>query len=129
MNRQCEILVKSANETVAVCIDKQNRDEIISYVSQSENHLKNFKLIIQLILEGGCNSDWYYKASENGKFPDVMTMNIMLGRSSGKIYCKEQTINGQNVVVLTEIHEKSKNRTKQTNSTIEKITSYEYEIG
>lgn len=130
MIRRCKILAKSADEKKAVCIDKQNEKEILSYVNQSERHLKKFRHIIQLILEGHKNSDLYDKEDISEKCKDVTAMKFFKGQENDRIYCKEQKKDNFYIIVVVEVYTRKKSNkiTKKEKPLIEKIAKYDYQI-
>lgn len=130
MNRLCKIFAKSADGRKAVCIDKQNEKAILSYVCQSSRHLKKFRHIIQLILEGHRNSDLYDKEDIDEISRDVTAMKFFKGQENDRIYCKEQKADGIYIIVAVEVYEKKKSQkvSKKEIPIITKIAKYEYEI-
>lgn len=130
MVRTCKILAKSADGKKAVCIDKQNEKDILSYVNQSERHLKKFRHIVQLILEGHKNTDLYDKENINQKCRDVTAMKFFKGQENDRIYCKEQRVDGIYIIVTIEVYSKKKTQgvTNKEKPLIEKIANYDYQI-
>lgn len=130
MIRLCELFATSADGKKAIYIDKQNRDSIISYVSQSPRHFKKWRHIVQLILEGHKNSELYDKEDINEKCKDVTAMKFFKGQENDRIYCKEQKMSGVFIIVTAEVYERKKSQklTKKGISIIEKIAEYEYKI-
>ncbi len=131
MTRLCEIIAKTADGRKAVCIDLQNKDIILAYVRQSDRHLKKWKHILQLLLEGHKNTELYDKEDINGKCKSVTAMKFFKGQENDRIYCKEQsTKDGIYIIVTSELFLKKKSNkvTKKELPIIEKIANYEYEI-
>lgn len=131
MARLCEIIARTADGKKAVCIDLQNKDLILAYVRQSDRHLKKWKHILQLLLEGHKNTELYDKEDINGKCKDVTAMKFFKGQENDRIYCKEQrTKDGIYIIVTAEIFLKKKSNkvTKKELPIIQKIANYEYEI-
>jgi len=129
--RLCEIIARTADGKKAVCIDLQNKDLILAYVRQSDRHLKKWKHILQLLLEGHKNTELYDKEDINGKCKDVTAMKFFKGQENDRIYCKEQrTKDGIYIIVTAEIFLKKKSNkvTKKELPIIQKIANYEYEI-
>ena len=113
-----------------MCIDNQNEKEILSYVSQSERHLKKFRHIVQLILEGHKNTDLYDKENVNEKSKDVTAMKFFKGQENDRIYCKEQKEDNLYIIIAVEVYTKKKTQkiTKKERPLIEKIANYDYQI-
>ena len=130
MIRICKILAKSADGKKAICIDKQNEKEILSYVNQSEKHLKKFRQIIQFLLEGHKNTDLYDKENINEKAKHVTAMKFFKRQENDRIYCLEQKAEGLYIIVAVEVYEKKKSQkiTKKETPIINKIANYEYKI-
>jgi hypothetical protein len=128
--RLCKILAKSADGKKAVCIDKQNEEEILSYVNQSPRHLKKFRHILQLILEGHKNTNLYDKEDINEKSKNITAMKFFKGQENDRIYCVEQKADGIYIIVAVEVYEKKKSQkiTKKEIPVINKIANYEYKI-
>lgn len=130
MNRFCEILSTSEDGKIAICVDKQNKEEILAYVRQSERHLKKFRFIVQLILEGHRNAELYDKEDINGRCDNVTAMKFFKGQENGRIYCVEQRLDRKYIIIAVQLHSRKKTQknTKREKSIIEKIAQYEYEI-
>ena len=80
MERTCEIIAMSADSKRAICIDKQNKASIVAYVNQSPRHVKKWRHIVQLMLEGHKNTDLYGKEDINEKCRDVTAMKFFKGQ-------------------------------------------------
>ncbi len=131
MTRLCEILNISADGKKAVCIDKENKEAILAYIRQSNRHLKKFRHIVALILEGHKNTDLYDKEDIDDKSKDVTAMKFFKGQENDRIYCKEQrTPEGIYIIVTAEIYPKKKSDkvSKKEIPIIHKIAKYEYTI-
>lgn len=131
MVRLCKIVAKSADGKKAICIDKQNEAEILSYVSQSERHTKKFRHILQLLLEGHKNTDLYDKENISNRSKLVTAMKFFKGQENDRIYCLEQKQSGLYIIVVVELYQRKKTQknSKRVLNIINKIASYEYEIG
>ncbi len=130
MIRRCKILARSADGKKAVCIDNKNEKEILSYVNQSERHLKKFRHIVQLILEGHKNTDLYDKENINERSKNVTAMKFFKGQENDRIYCKEQKEDNVYIIVAVEVYTRKKTQkiTKKERPLIEKIANYDYQI-
>ena len=131
MARLCEIIAKAADGRKAICIDVQNKESILAYVTQSKRHLRKWQHIMQLILEGHKNTDLYDKEDINEKCKDVTAMKFFKGQENDRLYCKEQrTEEGIFIIVTAELHlrKKSGKLSSKEISIIEKIANYEYKI-
>jgi hypothetical protein len=129
--RLCEIIAKSADGKKAICIDKENKAKILDYIRQSARHVKKWKHIVQLILEGHKNTELYDKEEINEKCRGVTAMKFFKGQENDRIYCKEQkTENGHYVIVTAELYLKKKSDkvSKREIPIIEKVGQYEYKI-
>lgn len=129
--RLCEILVRSADGKKAICIDKQNKAQILAYIKQSPRHLKKWNHIVQLILEGHKNTELYDKEEINERCKGITAMKFFKGQENDRIYCKEQQMNaGLYVIVTAELYLKKKSNkvSKKEIPIIEKIAKYEYKI-
>lgn len=129
--RLCEILAKSPDGKRAICIDKENKAEILAYITQSERHKKKWRHIIELLLHGQKNTNLYDKEEINDKCKGVTAMKFFKGQENDRIYCKEvRTPQGIFIIVTAELYLKKKtdNVSKKEIPTIEKVASYEYEI-
>lgn len=128
--RVCEIIAMSADGRKAICIDKQNKASILAYVNQSPRHLKKWRHIVQLILEGHKNTDLYDKEDINEKCRGVTAMKFFKGQENDRLYCKEQINDGLFIIVTAELYPKKKTQSisKKEIPVIEKIAAYEYEI-
>lgn len=131
MLRKCEILKKSTDGKKSICIDKENKKEILAYLNQSERHLKKWRHITELILEGHKNTELYDKEEIDESCKNVTAMKFFKGQENDRIYCKEQRTNeGLYIIVTAEIYLKKKSNkvTKKEIPTIKKVASYEYQI-
>lgn len=130
MIRKCKILACSADGKRAVCIDNQNEAQILAYVNQSKRHLKKFRHIIQLLLEGHKNSDLYDKEDVDSKAKHVTAMKFFKGQENDRIYCLEQKKEGIFIIIAIELYEKKKSNkiSKKELPIIQKITKYDYQI-
>lgn len=128
--RTCELIAKSADGKKVICIDKQNKHLIIRYINQSERHLKKWKHIVQLIMEGHKNTDLYDKEDINEKCKGITAMKFFKGQENDRIYCKELSDNGIFIIVIVEVYFKKKTKqvSKKEIPIIEKIAKYEYQI-
>lgn len=111
-------------------IDSQNKKEIIDYIQQSERHLKKWRHIVQLLLEGHKNTELYDKEDINNKCKDVTAMKFFKGQENDRIYCKEVNTQGLFVIVQVELYLKKKGDkvSKKEKPIIKNIATYEYEI-
>lgn len=115
----------------AICIDKENKNEILAYIMQSQRHLKKWRHIVELILGGHKNTELYDKEDFNKACKDVTAMKFFKGQENDRIYCKEQsTAAGIFIIVTAEIYKRKKSGkiSKKEIPIIEKVASYEYEI-
>ncbi|MBL0334537.1 MAG: hypothetical protein IPP73_04185 [Chitinophagaceae bacterium] len=130
MKRKCKILAKSSDGRRAICIDEENEETILAYINQSPRHLKKFRHIIQLILNGHKNADLYDKENYDTKSKKVTAMKFFKGQENDRIYCIEQNLNGTHGVVVVEIYLKKKSQkiTKKEIPILHKLSYYEYEI-
>lgn len=129
--RLCEIVKRSADGKRAICIDKDNQAKILAYINRSPRHLKKWRFIVQLILEGHKNTELYDKEEINEKCKGVTAMKFFKGQENDRIYCKEQrTDSGLYIIVTAEIYEKKKTDavSKKEIPIIEKIGQYDYQI-
>lgn len=112
-------------------MDTENMAAIKQYIHQSPRHLKKWRHIVELILEGHKNRELYDKEEINNKCKGVTAMKFFKGQENDRIYCKEQHIdNSLYIIVTAEIYLRKKTNTvgKKEISIIEKIGQYEYEI-
>ena len=130
MKRACELIAKSQDGKRAMYIDSQNKKEIIDYIQQSERHLKKWRHIVQLLLEGHKNTELYDKEDINNKCKDVTAMKFFKGQENDRIYCKEVNTQGLFVIVQVELYLKKKGDkvSKKEKPIIKNIATYEYEI-
>lgn len=130
MKRLCKHLATSADGKKAIYIDKENMEAIIAYIKQTPRHLKKWRHIVQLILEGHKNSELYDKEDINEDCKDVTAMKFFKGQENDRIYCKEQKMEGIFIIVTAQLYERKKSQklTKKEITIIEKIAAYEYEI-
>jgi hypothetical protein len=129
--RTCKIMATSPDGKIAICIDKENMAQILAYIKQSDRHLRKWKYIVNLILNGHRNTELYDKEEVNKKCKGVTAMKFFKGQENDRIYCKEQrTKEGLFIVVTAEIYERKKTTkvSKKEIPIIEKVGSYEYEI-
>ncbi len=129
--RLCNIIAKSPDGKRAICIDKENKAEILAYIKQSPRHLKKWRHIIELILGGHKNPELYDKEEINEKCKGVTAMKFFKGQENDRIYCKEvHSSTGTHIVVAAVLYAKKKS-TKLTNeqkSIIETVGGYNYEV-
>lgn len=131
MARKCEVFAQSADGRRAVCIDKENKKDIIAFIMQSHRYRKKWLHIVQLILEGHKNTELYDREEINEKCKNVTAMKFFKGQENDRIYCKEQrTPEGVFIVVTAEIYLKKKTDkvTKKEIPIIEKVGRYGYKI-
>lgn len=130
MKRECELVVKSKDGKRAIYIDTQNKVEILKYIKQSERHLKKWRHIVQLLLEGHKNTELYDKEDINSKCKDITAMKFFKGQENDRLYCKELNTQGLYIIVQVELYLKKKGNkvSKKEKPIINNIASYEYEI-
>lgn len=124
-------MAQSIDGKIAICIDKENKDEILAYIQQSPRHLKKWRHIVQLLLEGHKNTELYDKEEINDKCRGVTAMKFFKGQENDRIYCKEQkNENGLFIIVTVAIYlrKKSNKVSKKEIPVIEKVGQYEYKI-
>jgi hypothetical protein len=129
--RFCEIFAKSADGNKAICIDLENKAEILAYITQSARHKKKWLHIVQLLLEGKKNTELYDKENINSKAGNITAMKFFKGQENDRLYCKEQrTPQGIYIIVgaILLLGKKSNKVTKKEIPIINKIANYEYEI-
>lgn len=129
--RFCEIMRVSPDGKRAICIDKENKAEILAYITKSSRHKKKWNHIVDIILGGHRNTELYDKEDLNGKCEGVTAMKFFKGQENDRIYCKEQkTPEGLYIIVTAEIYMKKKTDkvTKKEIPLIEKVGNYEYQI-
>jgi hypothetical protein len=129
--RKCEIIIKSADGKKAICIDKEEKEQVLSYIRQSDRHLKKWNHIVDLILHGHKNTELYDKEDINGKCKGVTAMKFFKGQENDRIYCKEQRMGKELLIIVTArlyLKKKSDKVSKKEIPVIQKIAMYEYEI-
>ena len=129
--RECEVVAVSSNKKILICIDKENEDEIRSFITQSDRYLKKWKHIVELLLGGHKNTELYDKEEINYKSRGVTAMKFFKGQENDRIYCKEiRTSDNRIIIVTAEIYRKKKTQkiSKKEIPVIEKVGSYEYTI-
>lgn len=105
---------------------------MMEYIQRDPRHLKKFRHIVSLILEGHRNTELYDKEEINDQTKGVTAMKLFKGQENDRIYCKEYTTEQGKVfvVVAAELREKKKtqkNAHKEKNL-IETVAGYEYEL-
>lgn len=131
MKRACKHIVSSKDGKRSIYIDSDNAEEILKYIHQDDRHLKKFKYISSIILEGHKNCELYDKEDVSDKAKDVTAMKFFKGQENDRIYCKEiSTPLGIKIVVASVLYIRKKNTkiTKNQKQLIESIGAYQYEI-
>lgn len=116
---------------VSLYVDIENKDEILSYLSQDDRHKKKWSYIAGIILNGGYNGEHYCKVEINKQCKDVTEIRFFPGQENDRIYCKEiHTKDGTKVIVTSILHERKKTTklSSKEKSAIQKVGGYEYEI-
>lgn len=129
--RLCEIMVRSDDGRLAICVDKINKTKILAYINQSARHRKKWAHIVQLLIEGHKNTELYDKEEINERCKGVTAMKFFKGQENDRIYCKEQAMgSGLYIIVTAEIYLKKKSNrvSKKEIPIIEKVGQYEYKI-
>jgi len=129
--RKCEIILKSTDGKRAICIDKENKQKILSYIRQSERHRNKWNHIVELILGGHRNPELYDKEEINDKCKGVTAMKFFKGQENDRIYCKEQRVGKDLYIIVTAelyLKKKSDRVSKKEIPIIQKVASYEYKI-
>lgn len=132
VKRKAVIFGKSDDGRRCVAVDVDNAPDIFAYIQQDPRHLKKFRHIVSLILEGHRNTELYDKEEINDQIKGVTAMKLFKGQENDRIYCKEYTTKQGKmfVVVAAELREKKKtqkNAHKEKNL-IETVAGYEYEL-
>lgn len=130
MKRECELVAKSEDGKRAIYIDSQNKDEILEYIQRSDRHLKKWRHIVQLLLEGHKNTELYDKEDIDSRCKDVTAMKFFKGQENDRIYCKELNTPGLFIIVQVELYLRKKGNkvSKKEKPIIKNIATYEYEI-
>lgn len=131
MKRIAIKIAESKDKNRAIYIDKQNAEEIFTYINQDERHIKKFRFITSIILAGLRNTELYDKESFDSKSKGVTAMKFFKGQENDRIYCKELTLNDKTfVIIAAELLEKKKTQklNQKIKNLIYKVSSYEYEL-
>ena len=131
MARFCQIIRRSADGRKAICIDKENRQEILDFINQSDRYRAKFHHIVELLLGGHRNSELYDKEDINTKAKKVTAMKFFKGQENDRIYCKEmRTPDGVFYIIAAAVYPKKKSNknSKKEIPIIQKIAQYEYQI-
>lgn len=138
INLQLNFVVKKAKEILKssdgkriICVDIDNWEEIFNYVNRDAKHLKKFRYICGVILDGHRNTDIYDKENINNNCKDVTAMKFFKGNDNDRIYCKEVTLEDKTFVIIAcELLEKKKTQknTKKNTPLINKVGKSQYEI-
>lgn len=129
MERTHEIIAKSIDGRMAIGIDRENKEEIINYLNQSDRHIKKFRHIVELLLNGHKNTQLYDKEDFNKKAKNITAMKFFKGQENDRIYCVEANLNDMRVIIMIEIYyrKKSQSITKREIQVLNKIAKYEYQ--
>ena len=102
-------MISSKDGKRSIYIDSENKDEILEYIRQDNRHLKKFRFISGIILDGHKNREVYDKEDINKKYKDVTAMKFFKGQENDRIYCKEiKSKTGTHIVVTAILHERKK---------------------
>lgn len=114
---------------MAIGIDRENKEEIINYLNQSDRHIKKFRHIVELLLNGHKNTQLYDKEDFNKKAKNITAMKFFKGQENDRIYCVEANLNDMRVIIMIEIYyrKKSQSITKREIQVLNKIAKYEYQ--
>ncbi|MCU7526221.1 MAG: hypothetical protein HF308_17230 [Ignavibacteria bacterium] len=114
------------NSPVIVYLDKENAKEILGYLEERE---KKFKMIMFQILSFRYDDDLYGKEEVSDKAKNVTAMKFKMGKKENvRIYCKEFSIAGKKIVMITKIEKKTQKVNKALKQLLETIGGYEYEF-
>jgi hypothetical protein len=131
VKRKAEIVHTNNTGNRVLCVDAENKNEIMAYITKDDRHKKKFKYIAEIILNNLKNTDLYDKEDVDDKSKNVTAMKFFKGQENDRIYCKEIT-NGDKtfIVIMSVLFEKKKNtKLKQREiNAIHKVGGYEYEI-
>jgi len=131
VDRKAIIIKSNDRGNRILCIDVDNRAEIMRYLTQDAKHIKKFRYISEIILSGLKNTDLYDKEEIDDKSKGVTAMKFFKGQENDRIYCKEIIEDGKVfIVIMAILLEKKKNRKvkQRERNAIHKVGSYEYEI-
>ena len=115
----------------AIYVDKENSEEILSYINRDTRHQSKFRDISGILLEGLRNPNVYDKEDIDFKSKKVTAMKFFKGQENDRIYCKEvQSLSGTHVVVAAILYEKKKSTklTQKQKNIIQKVGGFIYEI-
>ncbi|MFX0558673.1 hypothetical protein ACOCEA_17885 [Maribacter sp. CXY002] len=131
MIKKAKEIIKSSDGKRIICIDIENWEEIFEYINQDDKHLKKFKYICGVILDGHRNTDVYDKENINSNCKDVTAMKFFKGNDNDRLYCKELTLKDKTFVIIAcELFKKKKSQknNKKNIPIITKVGKAEYEI-
>lgn len=124
-------MVKGKDGKRAIYVDCANQNQIQTYIKLDERHLDKFRFIVEIILGGHRNTNVYDKEEVTKKCKGVTAMKFFKGQENDRIYCKEQTDNlGQRMIVMSVLHEKKKSQNLSAIEIgiLENIGGYTYEV-
>lgn len=130
MRKAIEIL-KSSDGKRILCIDESNWKKIFDYINQDAKHLKKFRYISRVLMDGHRNTDVYDKEVINKSCKDVTAMKFFKGNDNDRIYCKEITLKDKTFVIIAcELLEKKKSQknNKKNIPIINSVGKSQYEI-
>ena len=131
MKRKAEIIRINDKGNRVLCIDADNKAEIMAYLTQDDRHKKKFRYIADIILNNLKIPDLYDKEAIDDKSKGVTAMKFFKGQENDRIYCKEIISGNKMVVVIMSVllEKKKNNKVKQREkNAIHKVGGYEYEI-
>jgi len=125
VKRECVIFRSSEEFNRHIAVDFEDAKEIMEYFSIEKNE-KKFDYIATRILE---QSNMYYDNYEQIE-DNITCMRFFPNGENVRIYCQEVRINGEIFCIIMSkiLKKKSKKITKEIQSQIETLKTYEYGI-
>ena len=129
--KKAKEIIKSSDGKRIICVDIDNWQEIFDYINQDNRHLKKFRYICGVLLDGHRNTDVYDKKNINNNCKAVTAMKFFKGSDNDRIYCKEVTLEDKTFVIIACAllqKKKSQKNNKKNIPLINSVGKSNYEI-
>jgi hypothetical protein len=117
----------SKHKDVVICVDSDKADEILPFIHDNDDVLKEFFRIRGILLENLRSSEYYLKVKGTN---NMFEMRFTSGRRNDRIYCKEIRTSKRRYIIMAYLFEGKKTNEipKNVLKSIQTIDKYEYNV-
>lgn len=131
MKKEYICIAKGTNKARYLYVDKENAENILSFLQKDDKYKKKFQYVVQLLIEGNETSDIFGKEGISKDVQDVYAIKLFKGGDNSRIYCKTYELeDGSFHIIMAGLLEKKKSQklTQKIKNLITKVSNYEYDI-